>query len=187
VWRPWMVGGKFFVDCGLAGSGQDVNGPWSGAINKKMVPSDPISQPNSPPACLARSFAARIAGLLSFPLPATWLKATAQRFQAHRQAFLAGTGVSQRPFALPERLPVSGPPFRGRSSRPATSTPCRARVLLVRLSAPLHASVCPGTRKITAKNPLPDLRPTLSTVLRIFTPLRGFSVPSGSTLNPIPG
>ena len=35
--------------------------------------------------------------------------------------------VSQRPFAPPQRLPVSGPPLRDRSSRPAASTPCRIR------------------------------------------------------------
>jgi hypothetical protein len=62
--------------------------------------------------------------------------ATDQCLQAHLPAFLAGTGISKRPFTLPKRLPVSRPPFRGRSSRPTPSTPCRLFVLPVRIPIP---------------------------------------------------
>jgi hypothetical protein len=34
---------------------------------------------------------------------------------------VTGTGRSQRPFARPQRLPLSRPPFQGQSSRPTTS------------------------------------------------------------------
>src|ERR1022692_2261534 len=73
--------------------------------------------------------------------------ATDQCLQTHLPAFLAGTGISKRPFTLPKRLPVSRPPFRGQSSRPAPSTPCRSFVLLVRIPIPSRAPVRPGTRE----------------------------------------
>jgi len=107
-------------------------------------------------------------------------KATDQCFQAHLPAFLAGTSISKRPFTLPKRLPVSRPPFRGQSSRPAPSTPCRSFVLPVRTSIPPRTPVRPGPRKIITEIPLPDSRPALPTLPRIPTPLRGLSDPSGS-------
>jgi hypothetical protein len=80
----------------------------------KVVPSDPISQPNSPPACYGtelRKPGSRGVVLLT---PRRLLSnATDQCLQAHLPAFLAGTGISKRPFTLPKRLPVSRPPFRG--------------------------------------------------------------------------
>src|ERR1039457_7495866 len=63
--------------------------------------------------------------------------ATDQCLQTHLPAFLAGTGISKRSFTLPKRLPVSRPPFRGQSSRPAPSTPCRS---LDRKSTRLNSS-----------------------------------------------
>ena len=107
-------------------------------------------------------------------------KAADRRFQGRLRAPLTGADISQRPFALPKRLPVSEPPFRGQRSRPTPSMPCRSLALPVRLPAPPRAPVRPGTREITAKNPLPDSRSALPTVSRISTPLQGLSNPSGS-------
>src|ERR1035438_8547715 len=90
--------------------------------------------------------------------------ATDQCLQTHLPAFLAGTGISKRPFTLPKRLPVSRPPFRGQSSRPAPSTPCRSFVLLVRIPNPSRAPVRPGTREIITEIPSPDSRPALPTL-----------------------
>src|ERR1022692_4264281 len=79
--------------------------------------------------------------------------ATDQCLQTHLPALLAGTGISKRPFTLPKRLPVSRPPFRGQSSRPAPSTPCRSFVLLVRIPipsrAPARARSLPKSRRLT--------------------------------------
>jgi len=104
-------------------------------------------------------------------------KARDQCFQAHLPTFLAGTGISKRPFTLPKRLPVSRPPFRGQSSRPASSIPCRSLVLLVRIPIPPRTPVRPGSRKIVTVIPLLDSRPALPTLPRISTPLRGLSDP----------
>jgi hypothetical protein len=145
---------------------------------KKMVPSDPISQPNSPPACNGTELCNQDCRASSRQLPAAFFRT--QRINAFRltcQLFLAGTGISKRPFTLPKRLPVSRPPFRGQSSRPAPSTPCRSFVLLVRIPIPPRAPVRPGTRKLTTEIPLPDSRPALPTLPRIPTPLRGLSDP----------
>ena len=93
----------------------------------------------------AQSFAARIAGCRPFnspPLSFEQLRIKASGLTC--QLFLAGTGISKRPFTLPKRLPVSRPPFRGRSSRPASSTPYRSFVLPVRIPIPLRAPVRPG-------------------------------------------
>ena len=103
--------------------------------------------------------------------------ATDQSFQAHLPAFLAGTGISQRPFTLPKRLPVSRPPFRGQSSRPAPSPPCRSFVLPVQTPISPRAPVRPGARGIITIIPLPDSRPALPTIPRISTPLWGLSDP----------
>jgi hypothetical protein len=104
-----------------------------------------------------------------------------QREGVAAQGFwLAGTGISKRPFTLPKRLPVSEPPFRGQSSRPATSIPYRSFVLPVRISIPLRAPVRPVTRQIVTEIPSPDSRSVLPALLRISTPLWGLSDPSGS-------
>jgi len=108
------------------------------------------------------------------------LKATVQCPQAHLPAFLAGTGISKRPFTLPKRLSVSEPPFQGQSSRPTSSIPCQTFAMPVRFSIPLRGPVSPGTRKILTENPLPDSCPAVPTVPRISTPLWGLSNPSGS-------
>ena len=144
----------------------------------KVVPSDPISQPNSPPACYGtelRKPGSRGVVLLT---PRRLLSnATDQCLQAHLPAFLAGTGISKRPFTLPKRLSVSEPPFQGQSSRPTPSIPCQTSVLPVQFSIPLRAPVRPGSRRILTKNPLPDSHPAVPTVPRISTPLRGLSDP----------
>src|ERR1039458_4574964 len=143
-----------------------------------MVPSDPISQPNSPPACNGTELCNHGSPGVVPSAPRRFLSnATDQCLQTHLPAFLAGTGISQRSFTLPKRLPVSRPPFRGHSSRPAPSTPCRSFVLLVRIPIPSRAPVRPGTREILTEIPSPDSRPALPTLPRISTPLRGLSDP----------
>jgi len=139
---------------------------------KETVPSDRISQLSSPPACYGTELRSQNC-LGEFPsAPRCSLsKATVHCFRAHLPAILAGTGISQRPFAHPQRLPVSGLPLRGRSSRPATSTPCRPPAKPVRFPTPPCAPVRPGTRGIAADNPLPDSRPALPTVPRTSAPL----------------
>ena len=126
-----------------------------------------VLQPESPGA------------VLSAPRRLLW-KATVQCLKAHLPAFLAGAGISKRPFTLPKRLPVSRPPFRGQSSRPASSTPYRSSVRPVRIPVPSRAPVRPVARKIVTAIPLPDSRPASPTFPRISTPLRGLSDPSGS-------
>src|SRR5450755_3153182 len=104
-------------------------------------------------------------------------KATDQCLQAHLPAFPAGTDISKRPFTLPQRLPVSEPPWRGQSSRPAPSTPCRAWVRPVRILIPPRTPVGPVARGIITKIPLPDY-------VRHSPPFLGSPLPVGAFSDP---
>ena len=69
--------------------------------------------------------------------------------------------ASQRPFAPPERLPVSRPPLRDQCSRPAASTPCR-----IRSHSPFDRGFLPSSPvsrfrgEINTRDPLPTADPT---------------------------
>lgn len=155
---------------------------------REMVPSDLISQPSSPPACHGTELRSQNC-LGEFPsAPRDFLsKATVHCFRAHLPAILAGTGVSQRPFAHPQQLPVSGLPFRGRSSRPATSTPYRHAYQTRSISgSPLR----PGSPRCTwdrSRQPVAWLSsgtPSRSSDLR--SPLGPFGPLRIKAFNPIP-
>jgi hypothetical protein len=138
-----------------------------------MVPSDRISQPTPRRHARHRALQPGQPGVFPSAPPSLLSKAAVRCFQAHLPATLTGAGVSKRPFALPQRLPVSEPPLRGQRSRPASSTPYRSLVLLVQLPIPLRATVGPAPRKINTENPLLDSRPALPIVPRISTTLLG--------------
>jgi hypothetical protein len=133
-------------------------------------------QPSSPPACAALSFAARTAGRLpvcSPPFPFGTGGSLLAGAPAAR--LLPGAGISQRPFARPQRLSASGPPLRGQSSRPATSTPCRAapRDRSAR-DYPAPAGLHPARSVSRPLARIPSRGPALPSPHRISTPLRGF-------------
>jgi len=101
-----------------------------------------------------------------------------------------GTGCSQRPFAPPQRLLLSKPPFRAQRSWPATSLPARCFLCPFGLSAPLPSPVSPGGGGMQASGPLqspqlarkPLLQPPLplgtiaSRRIKAFNWIRSFSV-----------
>ncbi len=96
----------------------------------------------------------------------------------------AGTFISQRPFAPPQRLPVSRPPFRDRSSRPAASMRCRTFAEPVRLTAPSLSPVSPGLGEIATVNPFPGSSSAISISPRIPAPLQGFCALPDRSFNP---
>jgi len=68
--------------------------------------------------------------------------------------FPIGASSSQRPFARPERLPVSGPPFRGQRSRSAASLQHRPCPEPVRPDTPPLRLVCPRPRRLQRAKPV---------------------------------
>jgi hypothetical protein len=91
------------------------------------------------------------------------------------------TGVrsSERPFAHPQRLRLSAPPFRGQSSRPTPSNPNRIPPGPFGPSAPQPRLVRPSLACFNASDPLPDLRRSPSALPDAPTPLCGFLQPLG--------
>jgi len=141
-----------------------------------MVPSDPSN--SHLPAGMQRHRALQPESPGAFPsAPRSLLSAaTVHCFQVHLPAFLAGTGVSKRPFALPKRLPVSGPPFRGQSSCSFGFRFPHARRL-----APLRARSLSKTRCLTpVRHSQPFPGPPLP--FGAFRTLPDQSVQSGSWL-----
>jgi hypothetical protein len=114
-------------------------------------------------------------------------KTTDQCFQAHLPASLAGTGISKRPFTLPERLPVSRPPFRGRSSRPASSNALPyARLARSDYRSPTR----PGSPRFAQdlrRNPVARLASGISRVSPdLHSPLGPFEPLRIKAFNPVP-
>jgi len=133
------------------------------------------------PACTAQSFAAGSPALTP-QLPAAPFGNNGLTPWRSPACAPAGTSISQRPFAPPVRLPVSRPPFRDRSSRPAASMRCRAFAKPVRSAAPSLSPVSPGLGEIDAVNPFPSSSSAISISLRISAPLQGILCPSRLTL-----
>ncbi len=124
------------------------------------------------------NFAARTAGRPTRLLPAASFREP--RINASEPAcklVLTSAGFSKRPFARPQRSPVSRPPLRGQWSRPISSMPRETCLEPVRPLTPPLLPVC-GKGDIDARSPLPDLRSTLSIYRRMslligaFEPLR---------------
>jgi hypothetical protein len=149
-------------------------------IKKKMVPSDLISQPNSPPACTALSFAIRIAGCCPF-------------------------GSAPPSFESNASMPPGSPasfPGRNRYLEAAFHSPkttVRLRTAILRSKFPTYFfNTLPNIRRARSvpdsfarsgsprhaqdpyQKPVADSRPAVPTVPRISTPLWGLSDPSGS-------
>ena len=100
-----------------------------------------------------------------------WLPGFSACIRARR--FACGTGVLQRPFARPQRLPLSRPPLRGQRSWPATSKHHRASLKPVRLSA-------------FAGNPLPPAKRDNQLACRVSTPhKRPFDLLRIEAFNPV--
>jgi hypothetical protein len=103
---------------------------------------------------------------------------------------LPGAGDSQRPFTRPQRLPVSGPPLRGRCSRPAASKPYQTAKR--DRSADSYRALA-GLHPAQAGSWLPARIPSRGPALRgratdLHSPSGAFA-PSGSkrSTRPVPG
>ena len=101
-----------------------------------------------------------------------------------RNVLLPGTGHSRRPFTRPQRPPLTRLPFRGQSSRPATSRPREPAPLPVRLSAQLPQPVRPDHGSFVAFNPLQLHWPAVLSAVPASTPLREHYLPRDQSVPP---
>src|ERR1700689_369280 len=143
-----------------------------------MVPSDPISQLNSPPACNGTELCIQVRRVLSFRLPAAFFRK--QRISASRltcqlpwleSASRSGLSLSRNDCPFPgHHFEVKAPDLLLRHPAVRLSVSFGFRLP----HAPRFAPVRAGSRP---KSRLPDFRPALPTLPRISTPLRGLSDP----------
>ena len=135
--------------------------------------SDFASQLVRQPACTARTRRSKTCPHCLFRSPQRLLTATARCSGSRPTHISDEAGVSKRPFAGPKRLPVSRPPLRGRSSRPAPSTPYRTGNSARSVMDSFPRLRFPDTGEISAYNPLPipcpALRPALPGLLLFGT------------------
>ena len=123
---------------------------------------------------------------LSSSLPETAFGRPGSKLRSRQASVSDEADGSQRPFAPPERLPVSRPPLRDRCSRPAASTSCRMR------------SFDPFDRRFLPSSPVSRIRGRSTPATRCRLPIRhpdrlplscsssGLLSPSGSSLDRVP-
>jgi hypothetical protein len=143
---------------------------WSGfkfgsKLNPFPIHSGPASQLVRPPACTARTWRSKICPRCLFRSPQRLLTATARCSGSRPTHISDEAGISKRPFAGPKRLPVSRPPLRGRSSRPAPSTPYRTGASARSVMGSFPRIRFPGAGEISTHNPLPISDPALRPAL----------------------
>ena len=121
---------------------------------------------------------------MSLQLPTALFESRGLTPRRSLQSTPAGTSISRRPFATPQRLPVARQPFRDRSSRPAASLLCGTFTEPVRLAAPSLSPVSPGLGGIGAVNPFPESSSAISISSRTSTPLWGCCTPPDRSVQP---
>jgi hypothetical protein len=146
-----------------------------------IIPSDPISQPNSPPACNGTELRSQNRRALSLRLPATSFRRL--RINASRRtsqlfwpepASRSGLSLSRDDCLSPGRhFEVKAPDLLLRCPADRWSSSFGSWFPHALRLAPVRARSTPESRCLTH-------RPAVLIVPRISTPLRGLSNPSGS-------
>ena len=109
-------------------------------------------------------------------LPTTVFDRCGSTFRKPPNDISAEADVSKWPFARLRRLPVSGPPPQGRSSRPTSSTPCRTR-FSARSAVNSSPRRFPEAGEIIIHSPLPISGPARPIGSPGLAPLQDLSIP----------